>query len=118
MVTTGFLSRLEQTAGSLCRVDSLIVHDVFGGATRDRAGRRAMRARGPAMDDVLDAWTGARRTTLSDVSLFCRPRMPVRRSQRGLVIEEVLFLRDEMANMAWAVGVHDGKRDRQTLAWA
>jgi hypothetical protein len=37
-----FLIPLEQTAGSLCRVDSLVVHDVFGGSTRiERADAHA-----------------------------------------------------------------------------
>jgi hypothetical protein len=42
-------------------------------------------------------------TSLSDY--FVLPSNAGPASQRGLVIEDVLFLRDEMANMAWAVEV-------------
>jgi hypothetical protein len=97
-----FLIPLEQTAGSLSRVDSLVVHDVFGGKTEI--------VRADANEgDVDQRWSmfstpgqGAPHT-LSDY--FVLPSNAGPASQRGLVLEEVLFLRDEMANMAWAVEV-------------
>jgi hypothetical protein len=95
-----FLIPLEQTAGSVCRVDSLVVHDVFGGATElERADAH--------VNTVDHRWTmfaTADRTTpeaLADFFVLPSNAGPV--SQRGPALEEVVFLRDEMANMAWAV---------------
>lgn len=95
-----FIVPLEQTAGSLARVDSLVVHDVFGGATR------ILRADSNA--------TGDQRWTLFSIPEKNPPQSLSDRfvlssnaahAQHGRTIEEVLFLRDEMANMAWAVEV-------------
>jgi hypothetical protein len=105
-----FLAPLEQQTGSLCRVDSLIVHDVFGGATRIE------RADTP-IDPAEQLWTmfSTRFSTRSSTSaattpptvadFFVLPSNAGSAAERGVVIEEVLFLRDEMANMAWAVEI-------------
>jgi hypothetical protein len=97
-----FLIPLEQTAGSLCRIDSLVVHDVFGGATEIvRADANA-----GAVDQRWTMFSTPAQSaphTLSD--FFVLPSNVGPASQRGLVMEEVVFLRDEMANMAWAVEI-------------
>ena len=95
-----FLVPLEQSSGSLCRVDTLVVHDVFGGSTRiERADANAA---------TLDhRWTmfstGVQATPATPPDFFVLPSNAGSTAQRGLVVEEVLFLRDDMANMAWAV---------------
>jgi hypothetical protein len=95
-----FTLPLELETGSLCRVDSLIVHDVFGGTTQiERADANAA--------DAGQRWTlfsTSAPTTpggLADYFLLPPNTGPV--AQDGIAIEEVHFLRDEMANMAWAV---------------
>jgi hypothetical protein len=97
-----FLIPFEQTVGSVCRVDSLVVHDVFGGATEIvRADANA-----GAVDQRWTMFSTPGESaphTLSEFLVLPSNAGPA--SQRGLVIEEVLFLRDEMANMAWAVEV-------------
>jgi hypothetical protein len=97
-----FLIPLEQTSGSLCRVDSLVVHDVFGGTTEIvRAD-----ANGGTIDQRWTMFSMPARVAPHELSgLFVLPSNAGHMSQRGPVIEEVLFLRDEMANMAWAVEV-------------
>lgn len=95
-----FLVPLEQTAGSLSRVDALVVHDVFDGATQ------IVRADANATT-VNQRWTMFSMPdapgTLSDAFVLPPGAGPL--AERGRTIEEVLFLRDEMANMAWAVEV-------------
>jgi hypothetical protein len=96
-----FLIPLEQTAGSLTRIDSLIVHDVFGGATRIQ--RADTNATGDQRWTMFSIPERSASQSLSEV--FVLPSNAGAMAQRGRTIEEVLFLRDEMANMAWAVEV-------------
>jgi hypothetical protein len=102
-----FLIPLEQTAGSLCRIDSLVVHDVFGGATEIvRADANA-----GAVDQRWTMFSTPGQSAPHALSeFFVLPSNAGPASQRGLVVEEVLFLRDEMANMAWAVEVSSKER--------
>jgi hypothetical protein len=97
-----FLIPLEQIAGSLCHIDSLVVHDVFGGATEIvRADANA-----GAVNQRWTMFSTPEQTALHALSgFFVLPSNAGPALQRGLVVEEVLFLRDEMANMAWAVEV-------------
>jgi hypothetical protein len=97
-----FLIPLEQKVGSLCRIDSLVVHDVFGGSTEIvRADVNA-----GAVDQRWTMFSMPEETAPHQLSgFFVLPSNAGPASQRGLVVEEVLFLRDEMANMAWAVEV-------------
>jgi hypothetical protein len=97
-----FLVPLEQTAGSLSRVDALVVHDVFGSATQ------IVRADANATT-VDQRWTmfsmPAQNAPGSLSDAFVLPPGPGPLAERGRTIEEVLFLRDDMADMAWAVEV-------------
>lgn len=94
--------------GSLCRTDALIVTDTFGDGTRIFSARDV--DQGSEQDGLLP-WdlfrlslerrpvVGERRSV--PVGLFLPPTLGT--SLHGPAIEEVVFLRDEMANMAWAV---------------
>jgi hypothetical protein len=95
-----FTVPLELETGSLCRVDMLVVHDVFGGTTQiERADANA-----PAAGQrwtMFSTTAAAAPAGLAGYFLLPPNAGPV--AQEGMVLEEVHFLRDEMANMAWAV---------------
>ncbi|WP_050024144.1 hypothetical protein [Verrucomicrobium sp. BvORR034] len=95
-----FLIPLEQETGTLTRVDSLVVHDVFGGVTRIE---QADAAPGPAGQRWTMFSTTAPAAAQGLAGFFVLPPNVGPAVQQGLVLEEVRFLRDEMANMAWAV---------------
>jgi hypothetical protein len=86
-----FVIPFEQNIGTVARVESLLVRDVFGGFTTV----------GPASD----GWTmftssgagGVRRAE------FVLPPTAGTSAMHGERIEDVRFLRDEMANMVWAI---------------
>jgi hypothetical protein len=95
-----FLIPVELPVGALCRIDSLIVRDVFGGQTLvERA-------------DAGSAPPGARWTMFSTAiqgsadrvaDFLVVPSSAATALQIGTAIEEVRLLRDEVANMAWAI---------------
>ncbi|HEY7620907.1 MAG TPA: hypothetical protein VH834_14125 [Solirubrobacteraceae bacterium] len=94
-----FLVPFGQRVGSLVRVDELVVRDVFGDLTLV-----------PRADDQATAgerWSMF--STTSDVpdervaDYFVLPPSALRATLDGPVVEEVRFLRDEQANMVWAV---------------
>jgi len=98
-----FVVPLTLPVGSLTRVNSLIITDTFGVKSLVR----------PMGDPVLPApffamWQQARvrragEQTAAPVSnLFFLPPTLGRATDSG-VIEDVLFMRDEMANIAWAI---------------
>src|SRR5262249_49924836 len=86
---------LEVAAGSLCRINELLVTDTFGITTR-----------------ILPQWQHAPHWSLGHLGqqagtpslrqcLFVPPVLPS--SHQSPQVEAVLFLRDEMANVAWAI---------------
>src|SRR5262249_45656220 len=94
-----YVAPLDVPFGSICQVDSLTVHDVFGGATPIP---RADATLGPA---------GARFTLFSTTDLTtagvanflfaaptCAPVM-----QKASPVEDVRLFRDDAADLAWAV---------------
>ncbi|XUL85295.1 hypothetical protein ACQ86D_00130 [Streptomyces galilaeus] len=95
-----FLIPFDQKVGTVCRVDALLVHDVFGGITLvERADRNA-------------AEPGRRWTlfSLSDADadgqpsdLFFLPPTAGAHSLAGSALEDVRFVRDEQANHVWAL---------------
>lgn len=92
-----FLLPIELEAGWLCRIDALVVQDVFGTLTRiERAGT------GPK-----DTWamfaTSVEGDEAGTADFFLLPLTASAALQPGPTLEEVQFLRDEMANMVWAV---------------
>jgi hypothetical protein len=85
--------------GSLCEVAGMLVIDDFGETT-------LVHAAGRGRDDTWQRWAMFTLATnradgAADVRLFLPPT--VTGSMEGGPIEKVLFLRDEMANMVWAV---------------
>jgi len=94
--------------GTLFKVDTFTVTDVFGGTT----------TMGPAAADDpawnLFALTDDREASGASPWFWLAPSLPD--SLEGPVTECVLFARDEMANLAWAVELRAGGRDRYE-AW-
>ncbi len=85
-----FVMPIELRIGSICRPRSLVVTDTFGVRTLIRP-----------YTDVDGAQTSWRMFHISSEFFFVPPALTA--SFQGVPIEEVLFLRDEMANMVWAV---------------
>jgi hypothetical protein len=90
---------LELDVNSLCRIEGLVVTDVFGERTLVRAA-----GRGPdslwqrwSMFDLSQAQGGRDVRT----ALLVPPTTPT--AMRPPPIEKVILLRDEMANLVWAV---------------
>jgi len=92
-----FVAPLVIPVGSVCRVDLLVVHDVFGGRTRvPRAN--------DLVGDASRRWAMFASSAGAGVAdHFLLPPTAAASVLQGDAIEEVRFLRDEMANMAWAV---------------
>lgn len=93
---------LDLPVGTVFQTDQLEVEDTFG--------VRTVLSPTVAADDTTSSWrlfhlsqsTGARREQTPPAPLFLVP--PVMASSLdGLPVEEVLLLRDEMANLAWGV---------------
>lgn len=90
-----FLVPFEQPIGTLCRSELTVV-DVFGIATSV-----------PRAEDVDNGLSHDRRWSLFSISGlghgFLAPDSAAGSVQDGRTIEEVRFLRDETANLTWAV---------------
>jgi hypothetical protein len=92
-----FLVPFDQPLGTLCRIPALAVHDVFGGETaitRSDSGG----ADGPRFTMFSTATDDG---GLADG--FLVPPSAASALQPGPAVEDVRFLRDEVANMVWAV---------------
>jgi hypothetical protein len=89
-----FLIPVSVETGSLCTVHSLVVTDTFG----ERLSIPHASAKGPWRMFQLSADEIA---TERPPQLFVPP--VVLKNVQGPPIEDVVFFRDEMANMAWAV---------------
>jgi hypothetical protein len=94
-----FVIPFEQDVGTFVRINQLIVHDVFGGTTTiARAGSADPPEGGRwAMFEA----TSTAASGVADV-LFL-PGAAAGARQAGDVLEEVRLLRDETANIVWAV---------------
>lgn len=94
-----FVVPLEQKVGTVCRIDSLIVRDVFG---VDILVERAETATaGAELWTMFSTAIEGKPGQVAD--FFLVPPSAGAVGQAGPVLEEVRFLRDEMANMVWAV---------------
>jgi hypothetical protein len=94
-----FLVPFGQRVGSVAQVDELLVRDVFGELTLvPRADRTAGRGARWSMFSTTAAATGE-----GVAPYFVLPPSALRATVDGPVLEEVRFLRDEQANMVWAV---------------
>ena len=103
-----FVVPVEVEAGSLCRIASLIVTNTFG--------ERLLIAHSSEVDGPQSPWrmfalspdprsvsgTAAPEAAAKSQGLFFLPPV-LGVSLQGAALEEVLLLRDEMANLAWAV---------------
>jgi len=95
-----FVVPFGQEVGTLVKVDQLLVRDVFGGWTLvPRAD--AEPARGRARWTMFS--TSAERSETGLADWFLLPPGALRTTLDGPDLEEVRFVRDEQANMAWAV---------------
>jgi len=93
-----------QEVGTLVAVDQLLVRDVFGGWTlvpRADADAEAAAARERARWTMFSTSAHHAKSGLAD--WFLLPPGALRTTLDGPDLEEVRFVRDEQANMAWAV---------------
>lgn len=90
---------LELPVGSICRVSRLLVHDVFGVTSSvERAGGGA-RARGERWTMFTHVVEGTGQVS----ELVVVPQASAATRLVGPPLEEVIFSRDEMANLVWAI---------------
>lgn len=98
-----FVVPIDLAVGSICRVWSLVVTDTFGGRTlihpSDQMSRSVESWRMFALSG--DESPGEVDNAVLSGLFFLPPSLGP--SLQGPELEEVLFLRDEMANLAWAV---------------
>jgi hypothetical protein len=100
-----FVIPVELPVGSLCRTQSLVVTNTFGERTLIGPSHKA---RGPAavwrMFQLASTPRQGRAPEVSDenATLFFLPPSLLK-SLEGRPSEDVLFMRDEMANMAWGI---------------
>lgn len=92
-----FIVPLRLEVGTLCRVTSLVVTDNFGGRTSIRHAQDS--AASQAAPRVFEL-TGADENGASRF-MFLAPTLAS--VLEGVPVEDVRFLRDEMANVVWAV---------------
>jgi hypothetical protein len=94
-----FVIPFDQPLGTLCRITSLVVRDVFGQDTPV--------ARGETRGDPASRWTLFSTTTADGLwgDWFLVPSSAGPAVVGGPTLEETRFLRDETANMAWAIEV-------------
>lgn len=95
-----FVIPFSQPVGSLCHIGSLIVHDVFGGLTlveRADAGAEPEGRRWTMFSTTIEG------ESAQLAQFLIIPPSASAATQIGPAIEEVRFVRDEMANMVWAV---------------
>ena len=103
-----FVVPVEIPVGSLCRVASLIVTNTFGERMLIPHTTKVDGAASPwrmfclSRDPRLANSTEGGTVDLASQDLFFLPPV-LGVSLESAAVEEVLFLRDEMANMAWAV---------------
>lgn len=99
-----FVVPLTLPVGSLTRVTSLVVTDTFGARTLLRPiGDRSLPAPQWSMWQMgYLQRPGSDAPTVAQGNLFFLPPS-LSRAIDGPVLEEVLFMRDEMANVAWAI---------------
>ncbi len=96
-----FVVPLEMSVGSLCRIRTFVVRDTFGIQTTILHYRRVDGAGGTWRMYALTPETAAANSDALRESFFLAPAAAF--SADSAPLEEVLFLRDEMANMAWGV---------------
>jgi hypothetical protein len=95
-----FVIPYQLDVGSLCRIDSLLVRDVFGGLTLVERADRPFIQLGERWS-MFSTTASGNETGLADFLVL--PPSVFTAKQTGPTLEEICFVRDEMANMAWAI---------------
>lgn len=96
-----FVLPVELPVGSVCRTSSLVVTDTFGERTLIRPYSEVDPADSGWRMFSLDHKAGPAADGPPEEVFFLPPTLA--HSLHSSPVEEVLFLRDELANMAWAV---------------
>lgn len=98
-----FFIPFEVEVGSICRIRSLVVTDTFGERTLIRPYTQVDGPDSPwrMFCPCLDRRASSSNAEPPDDVFLLSPALAA--SLQGSPVEEVLFLRDEIANMAWAV---------------
>jgi hypothetical protein len=95
-----FMVSLDQPAGTAARIDELVVHDVFGGRTLIERADAA-----PAPADAR--WTCFSTAIVDEdgrpADFFLLPPSAAAARLAGGEVEDVRFVRDEQANLVWAI---------------
>jgi hypothetical protein len=102
-----YMFPLEQQVGTIGQIEHVIVHDVFGHKTVVKRAETADNEAGvlPA-NERWSMFVASPVSGTPPAALFNRFLLPSSvgiAAQGGSLVEEVLFTRDEMANMAWAI---------------
>jgi hypothetical protein len=98
-----FVIPIDLPVGSLSEAGSLVVTDTFGGRTLLRPHGDPALPRAPwSLFQLSPAAGGAAPRGQPVANLFFLPPS-VAQTVEGATLEELLLLRDEMANMAWAI---------------
>lgn len=98
-----FVIPIDLPVGCLCRTNTLVITNTFGDRTLIRpSSDLAGSAAAWRMFQLSGVRTSGQATVVPDGNLFFLAPA-VMQSLESRAIEEVLFLRDEMANMAWGV---------------
>jgi hypothetical protein len=94
-----FTVPIDVPAGSIARIESLVVRDVFGVETTIQRADDPAQPAGPGRWSLFTpSQPGA---GLAGFAVF--PPSAARTAQKGPVLEEVRFARDEAANFVWAI---------------
>jgi hypothetical protein len=99
--TNWYTFPLSQKLGTVASIEHLVVHDVFGKATRIRRPEIIDQPASPA--ERWSVFSIARANGGAPVPALVLPPTTDVPVERAAIVEEVMFTRDEMANMAWAV---------------
>lgn len=96
--TDWFVIPVGHPVGGLVAIDQLLIRDVFGGYTRAGRTDAVVAEPGPRR------WTMFSTTTPGGIAGYAvLPPSGLRATVDGPVLEEVRFVRDEQANLVWAV---------------
>jgi hypothetical protein len=98
-----FVIPIDLDVGAIYRTTQLVVTNTFGEPFLIRSSNDAGARYAPfRMFQVSSAAATGQAAAVSDPSLFLLPPV-LMASVEGRAVEDVMFLRDEMANVAWAV---------------
>jgi hypothetical protein len=95
-----FVMPFDLPVGSVGRIDTFIVHDVFGVMTLVESADKG----GESLDERWALFSSEVEGKPTEASgFFVLPPSASAATQNGAAIEDIRFFRDEMANMVWAI---------------